>query len=167
MNGSAIFSPCETWRYRLERCLGQSGPVAAIIGVNPSTATAVIDDQTIRKDIGFGRRLGWSRIIKGNLFAYRATDVRALRDAADPVGPDNDGHLDQIMRDADVIVAAWGPKSKLPPPLRNRFLHMLRISDRTGKPLMCWGRSKDGSPRHPLMLAYETPLEVWHPGDVA
>ena len=162
MTGTAVLSPCETWRYRLERVLAGDGPVAAILGVNPSTATAEIDDQTIRKDIGFGIRLGWSRIIKGNLFAFRATDVRELRTARDPIGPDNDAHLDQIMRDADVVVAAWGPGAKLPPELRNRYRRVLTIADRAGKPLWCWGRSKDGSPRHPLMLAYATPLELWH-----
>ena len=164
LSGTVIFSPCGTFRYRLERSLGQDGPVVAILGVNPSTATADIDDQTIRKDVGFGRRLGWSHIIKGNLFAFRATDVRELRTAADPVGPDNDNHLEQIMRDADVIVAAWGAKAKLPWLLRNRYLRIRRISERVGKPLMCWGQTKDGSPRHPLMLAYTTPLELWYDG---
>jgi hypothetical protein len=63
---SAIFSECGLFRYRLERDLERSGPVVAILGVNPSTADAEKNDQTIRKDIGFGRLLGWSRIIKAN-----------------------------------------------------------------------------------------------------
>jgi hypothetical protein len=25
--------------------------------------------------------------------------------------------------------------------------------------LECWGRNTDGSPKHPLMLSYSTPLE--------
>ena len=162
--GSAVLSRCGLFRYRLERLVSDDGPVAAIIGVNPSTADAFVNDQTIRKDMGFAARLGWSRIIKGNLFAFRATDVRALRDAKDPIGPENDAHLSQIMRDADVIVAAWGPKAKLPPALRNRYRRILTIADSIGKPLMCWGCSQDGSPRHPLMLAYSTPLELWHRG---
>ena len=167
MSGSAILSQCETWRYRLERTLNSSsGPVAAIIGVNPSTADAKVDDQTIRKDIGFGRRLGWSRIIKGNLFAYRATDVRKLKDVVDPIGPDNDMHLEQIFRDADVLIAAWGPKAKLPRRLQPRYLEIIRIADRVAKPLLCFGRSGDGMPRHTLMLPYATPLEVWRGVDL-
>ncbi len=158
---SAIFSECGTFRYRLERDLNQSGPIVAILGVNPSTADAETDDQTIRKDIGFGQRLGWSRIIKGNKFAFCAKDVNALRTAADPIGPENNGHLEQIMRDADIIVAAWGPLAKLPNHLRIRYRKILVIADRVGKPLMCFGTAQDGQPRHTLMLSYETKLAVW------
>jgi hypothetical protein len=70
---SAIISSCEQFRWRLEREIQVSGIVVALIGVNPSTADATVNDATIRKDMGFGRRLGWGKIIKGNVFAYRAT----------------------------------------------------------------------------------------------
>ena len=161
LNGSAILSPCGIWRYRLERDLGRDGPTVAIFGVNPSTADAEIDDQTIRKDMGFGRRLGWGRIIKGNKFAFRTTDIRRLRVAYDPVGPDNDVHLEQIMRDADVHVAAWGPLGKLPHDLRGRWRRVVAIAERVGCPLFCFGVAADGQPRHTLMLAYATELVPW------
>lgn len=158
---SAIFSACGTWRYRLERDLGRAGPTVAILGVNPSTAGAEVNDQTIRKDIGFGARHGWGRLIKGNLFAFCATDVKRLRTAPDPVGPDNDLHLTAIMHDADTVIAAWGPRAKLPPHLRPRYHKVARIADDAGKPLMCFGVAQDGHPRHTLMLAYDTPLVAW------
>lgn len=161
LGNTAVLSPCETWRYRLDRWIGGKGPVAAILGVNPSTATAEIDDQTIRKDMGFGQRLGWSRIIKGNKFAFRAMDIRALRDAGDPIGPNNDEYLRQIMTEADLVVAAWGPLAKLPKHLRTRWRRVVTISQETGKPLWCWGTAQDGQPLHPLMLAYATELVPW------
>jgi hypothetical protein len=162
--GSAIISECGTWRYRLERDLGRDGPTVAILGVNPSTADAEVDDQTIRKDMGFGARLGWGRLIKGNKFAYRATDVKALRRVADPIGPENNDHLIQIMLDADIVIAAWGPLSKLPEKLRSRWRRLVIYADAAGKPLHCFGTAKDGQPLHTLMLAYETPLIRWeHP----
>lgn len=160
-DSSAIISPCGYYRYRLERTLSGTGPVAAIFGVNPSTADAEIDDQTIRKDLGFAKRLGWSKIIKGNKFALRSTDVRQLRTARAPIGPENDEHLEQIMRDADIHVAAWGPLAKLPKSLRYRWRAVVAIADRVGCPLMCWGTAQDGQPRHPLMLAYDTKLIPW------
>jgi len=159
--GSAVISPCGLYRPRLDRVLSGSGPVAAIYGVNPSTADAEKNDQTIRKDMGFGARLGWSRIIKGNLCSFRATDVRELRTATDPIGPENDRYLEEIMREADVNVAAWGPSAKLPMQLRGRWREVVAIAERVGKPLYCWGIAKDGQPRHPLMLAYDTPLVKW------
>lgn len=159
---SAIISSCGLYRYRLEREVQENGIVAAILGVNPSTADAEVDDATIRKDMGFARRLGWRRIIKGNEFAWRDTDVRRLRTALDPVGPDNDVHLEAIMREADIVVAAWGPLAKLPRELRARWKGVVDIARwQVGKPLYCFGVAQDGQPKHTLMLAYDTPLELW------
>lgn len=158
---SAVISPCGLFRLRLDRDLRRTGPVVAILGVNPSTADAFTNDATIRKDIGFGARLGWGRIIKGNKFAYRATDVRELRSCSDPVGPGNDDHLLAMMREADMVIAAWGPLTKLPRALRDRWRDVVRISEVAGKPLQCFGTAGDGHPRHTLMLSYETPLIPW------
>lgn len=159
--GSAIISDCGLYRYRLERHgLSGAGAVAWIM-VNPSTADATDDDPTIRKVIGFSERQGAGWAVVGNKFAYRATDVRDLRGARDPIGPDNDTHLAGIMRDAATVIVAWGPLAKLPPPLRRRWHKVARIADELSKPLMCFGTAADGHPRHPLMLAYDTPLVEW------
>ncbi|MEQ8772008.1 MAG: DUF1643 domain-containing protein, partial [Erythrobacter sp.] len=111
---TAIISDCGAFRYRLERELSMFGPVGAFIMVNPSTADAENDDQTIRKVVGFASRFGWSRVIVANVFAYRATDIAELARASDPVGPDNSCHLREVMNDADEIVCAWGALAKLP-----------------------------------------------------
>lgn len=162
VDASAIISDCGTWRYRLERDLGAAaGPVVAIFGVNPSTADAVVDDQTIRKDMGFGRRLGWKRIIKGNKFAFRAKDVNKLGTASDPVGPENDAHLERIMRDADLHIVAWGPLAKLPWRLRGRWARVVRIAAEVGCPLYSFGIVGDGMPRHTCMIGYDTVLVPW------
>jgi hypothetical protein len=160
---SALLSRCGTYRWRLERKTANDGIVAAIIGVNPSTADAEVDDPTIRKDMGFAARLGWRRIIKGNLFAYRATDIKDLRGLSidTAVGPENDAHLIEMFKEADVVVAAWGPTAKLPPRLRNRWRRVVSIADHYQIDLMCFGTAQDGQPRHTLMLAYDTPLVPW------
>lgn len=158
---SAVFSPCRTWRYRLDRDLGHDGPFVAILGVNPSDAGETANDQTIRKDIGFARRLGWGGIIKGNLFGFVSKDIKGLRAAPDPRGPENDAYLRQIMVEAHQVVAAWGPTAKLPPHLRKRWTTVAKIADDLGVPLYCFGTAQDGQPRHTLMLAYDTPLIEW------
>ncbi|WP_439398459.1 DUF1643 domain-containing protein [Bradyrhizobium sp. PMVTL-01] len=158
---SAIISSCGLFRYRLERDLSRPGPVVAILGVNPSKADATLNDPTIKKDMGFGERLGWSRILKGNKFAFRSTDVKVLRTARDPIGPENDAHLEQIMRDAEIVVAAWGPLAKVPAAHRGRWKEVVKIADRVGRKLHCFGTTDDGQPRHTLMLAYDTPLIEW------
>jgi hypothetical protein len=143
-------------RHGLSGC----GAIAWIM-VNPSTADASEDDATIRKVIGFTERLGGGWAIVGNKFAYRATDVRELRTAADPKGPENDDHLLQIMRDAPIVIAAWGPLAKLPDRLRKRWRTIRKMAEDNGVNLMCLGTAADGQPRHPLMLAYDTPLAPW------
>ncbi len=160
---SAIMSDCGLYRLRLDRDLGRPGPVVAIIGVNPSTADAVVNDHTIRKDLGFGARHGWGRIIKGNKFAWRAKDIRALRGAPDPVGPGNDEMLLAIMREADLVIAAWGPLSKLPSALRSRWRAVVSIAETARRPLHCFGTVSDGQPRHTLTLGYASPLVAWSP----
>lgn len=67
-------------------------------------------------------------LVQGNLFAYWATEVRALATAADPIGPESDVHLLRIMQDADVLISAWAPPAKLPPKLRNRWRKILSLS---------------------------------------
>jgi hypothetical protein len=159
--GQAIISDCGKYRYRLERHkLSGAGAVAWIM-VNPSTADASADDATIRKVIGFSERLGAGWAIVGNKFAYRATDVRELRSVADPKGPENDAHLAQIIRAAPLVIVAWGPLVKLPKELRRRWRTICKLADEAGVKLMCLGTAQDGHPRHPLMLAYDTPLVEW------
>lgn len=161
MRGSAIISDCGLYRYRLERHgLSGAGAVAWIM-VNPSTADANADDATIRKVIGFTERLGGGWATVGNLFAYRATDVRELRTADDPRGPENDAHLRRIMSEAPLVIAAWGPAAKLPPDRRKRWRTVAMIARELGVTLQCLGTAQDGQPRHPLMLTYSTPLQPW------
>lgn len=161
IGGSAILSPCGQYRYRLEREVAPFGRVAAIVMVNPSTATAETDDHTISKWIGFSRPLGLRKLVVGNKFAFRATDVSELGTAADPIGLDNDKHLEQIMRDADVHIVAWGTLGKLPKRLRTRWWAIIDIAAHVGCPLYCLGIAKDKHPLHPLMLSYKTPLREW------
>lgn len=155
---SAILSPCGLFRYRLERPIQPFGQVVALFGVNPSTADAENDDHTIRKDIGFGLRNGWRRMIKGNVFAYRATDVNQLATAPDPVGPDNDKHLAQIIADADILVPCWGSREKVPRDMRSDFIEVLGMLHASGKPVLTFGLTANGDPKHPLMLPYSTVL---------
>lgn len=158
---SAVLSPCENYRFRLERDIGMFGPVAAVIMVNPSTADAEADDATIRRVIGFGKRLGWSKVIVGNVFAYRATNIQELALVDDPIGPDNVTYLREILGAADEAIVAWGTLSKLPPALREQWRTVSDIAASLAVPLKCFGVAKDGHPRHPLMLSYQTALEDW------
>lgn len=173
---SAIISECGLYRHRLERqvelhpliAIAEAYPgenkTVAFFGVNPSTADANLDDATIRKMVGFARRWGFSRIIVGNVFPYRATDVRELAKCESAIGDFTTyiGHLKAIAQDADLLVPCWGNSSKVPKELRCRFRGLLRALRTTNKPICHLGLTNSGDPKHPLMLGYDTPLTPWN-----
>ncbi len=161
MRKDALLSPDRVYRYWLLRQWDEGLPMAAIIGVNPSTADATVDDQTIRKDIGFMRRLGYGGFVKLNLSAYRARDPKR----AVGVGIDlsNSAYsLAEYARQfgAVKVIAAWGANGNAFPVQRAAVVDVF-------DELWCWGRCADGNPRHPLMLSYDTPLERYSPPDDA
>lgn len=144
------------YRYWLGRRWGE-GESLAFIMLNPSIADATEDDPTIRKCVGFARRLGYARIGVWNLFAYRATDPadlkRAMRSRVDVVGPENDDRL-RVMLAArlargDGVVAAWGAQTGIDARVRE-------VLAMPGSRALCTlGLTAKGVPRHPLMLGYE------------
>jgi hypothetical protein len=142
------------YRYMLHRAW-QRGTIAVWIMLNPSTADARMDDPTIRKVTGFTRRLGHSGFIVVNLFAYRATDPKKLREIGDPVGRQNANMLRAALGYSDTRIAAWG---RFPSTAIARLAQPTRDLVLQAAP-MCLGLTADGEPRHPLMLAYATDLE--------
>lgn len=158
---TAYISGDGLYRYLLVRAISDAPKVLGVVMVNPSTADATNDDPTIRKLRGFATRMGYGRIVVANKFAYRATDVRQLKTVADPVGPDNRVYLGQMMEQADDVLVAWGPLSKLPRQLRNEWRKVVRVSEIHRKPLQCLRVAQDGHPCHPLMLPYSLTLEPW------
>lgn len=161
----AIISIDGSYRYALSRELEDSiveeeGTIL-YVGVNPSTADASVDDATVRKWKGVTRKMGFGRFLVANLFAYRATDVKELKRVEDPVGPDNDWYIEQCISRASVIVPCWGNSSKVPKDLIHRIKEVDDLLLDSGKPVRCFGKTKSGDPKHPLMLPYDTTIEEY------
>lgn len=163
---SAIISSCGEYRYRLERDVQMGGKIIAYFGINPSTADATQNDATIRKMIGFTKINGGSSFIVGNVFAFRATNVKELSSVADPIGKDNGSRLFDIIEDADILVPCWGSRSKVPAGLHEYIDCLGEWLLASAKPVMCFGRTASGDPKHPLMLGYATPLVPFVGGGV-
>lgn len=157
----AIISECGTYRYRLERTVGEGSKTVVWIMVNPSTADHQQDDATIRRLIGFTRRLGGGRLVVVNKFAFRATDVAELEDAVDPAGPDNERHIVAAMKEADLCVVGWGKLDKLPERLWGAHDVVRKVAADLNLPLVCLAINQDGSPRHPLRVSYDAELIPW------
>lgn len=159
---SAELSDCETYRYVLGRAWELSAPCMNFIMVNPSTADAEHDDATIRKCVGFARGMGYGSIEVTNLFAFRATEVKDLRDCLEPVGPDNDRHIRDALSRSNLTVCAWGSRAKLPKYLHPRISTVKSIIAERGTTPRHLGLTKSGDPKHPLMIPYKQRMERWH-----
>lgn len=154
MRTEAFLSSCRSFRYWLTRVWDEQLPILAVIGVNPSTADEKEDDATIRKDMGFARRLGYGGILKLNVGAFRSTDPTNWRKAADPIGPLNTaahvrGYADEFS--VQRVAVAWGKNGSYAPA-------QCAAICKAFPELWCWGRNRDGTPRHTLMLPYSTEL---------
>jgi hypothetical protein len=155
---SADLSLCGTYRYTLMRRWRPGGKRLLWVLLNPSTADAVVEDQTQKKGVGFSDRWGFNAMLFVNLFAFRATKPKVLaRTYGDIIGPDNDLWLRAMISMHEDIVLAWGAHyPKLTAPRAERVAAMLKDCKREA---WCLGITKNGQPAHPVMLGYNTPRE--------
>lgn len=160
MEKAATLSPCGRYRYTLDRTWGPDLDLVTFVGFNPSVADAEVDDPTLRRCVGFARRFGFDRLRMVNLFAYRETDPARLPVGSEVIGPEQLGYLRRAVSASALVVACWGAS-----PHRLKGAAVASFADQVREvgrgPAWCLGRSKDGSPRHPLYLRQDTPLEVF------
>jgi hypothetical protein len=148
-----------TYRYTLWRDLRNltaSFPdeYLMIIGLNPSTATATKDDNTIRSCIRAARRLGFGWLLMVNLFALRETLPPIMKQHAAPIGENNDRILLEYACGAGLILCAWGRDGSH----RNRGNEVKKLL--IGQELHCLRKNADGSPAHLLYLPVLEP-QAW------
>ena len=152
----ASISSCETYRYALWRDWEPSLTLGRVCWVmlNPSTADAEHDDPTIRRCISFSKAWGYGGLIVVNLFGYRATQPAEMLYAADPVGPENDAKIREVLDSAltRLVVCAWGQNAP-----RDRESEVLDIIEAMGREPHALRLTKGHAPAHPLYL----------PGDLA
>jgi hypothetical protein len=146
MNRSALISRCGTYRYLLRREWNAALPCIHWIMLNPSTADAQQDDNTIRRVISFSQQWGYGSVVVLNLFAYRTPHPSILQAASDPVGPQNDKFLSSIN---GPVIAAWGAHRFA----KSRAAEVLKL---LSPDTLCLGQNKNGSPKHPLYVSRDT-----------
>ena len=69
----ASFSRCGRYRYALWREWDASLPRVLFIGLNPATADAEKDDNTMKRCMHYAREWGFGSMAVANLFAWRTT----------------------------------------------------------------------------------------------
>ena len=143
----AVIDSTGKYRYSLIRHWEPWKPKVLFVMLNPSTADANIDDPTIRRCINFAKSWGCGELEVVNLFAYRATNPKELKECEDPIGPENDMHISRAAMGKDKIILAWGTNGSLLG--RDRQVKDILYSLHT----QCLQQTKDGHPKHPLYVA--------------
>ena len=187
--GWAVFTNAGRHRVKLGRVWDLRRPVLVVVMLNPSRADHEKDDPTVRRVVAFAKHHGYGGILILNLYTLIATDPQTLRawpcppDLHDPeaqhVDPESgSGDYRQIQGADEVfewatdnlafehaagaprdVLVAWGAAKGI----QKRVDEVVAILRGKGRParLVCLGKNADGSPRHPLYLAKDTPLEPW------
>lgn len=151
------WSPDRSHRYTLWRewDMFRPGKFVQFIGLNPSTADETQDDPTIRRCIDFATRWGYGVMCMTNLFAFRATQPEDMKEAADPLGPENMQWLKIVAREADLIVAAWGNHGSF----NRQSRTLLKVLMDMDLKIHCLRVTQSGQPEHPLYVPADTVLK--------
>jgi hypothetical protein len=150
----ALFSEDRLYRYHLWRTFSEVGlDRIVVVMLNPSLADDDRDDPTVARLSERCRRWGYGRLDVVNLYALISPKPAALLRHPDPVGPENDRYIREVVAGASRLLVAWG--SSLPNVERSRaVLSLLRqIPDKP--PVECLGCNEDKQPTHPLFLSYD------------
>jgi len=144
MHREAEFSECRQYRYSLLIVWNPDFPVCAFIGLNPSTADEICDDNTVRRCRGYAESWGCGGLLMLNIFAFRATEPRVMKAQASPIGGGNTlSHIKKrLAACTGPHVAAWGTHGS--------FMGRGEAVAAAIPSLMCLAHNADGSPMHPL-----------------
>ena len=169
----AICSQCGKHRYWLVRKLECNNTVqpAKTIGwimFNSSTATATINDPTIKRVIGFSKREQATKAFVANVIPYRSPYPKDLNKLpiADAFGKERKQSkaMNDLINRSDMVICAWGAlghNTHRNPSFRHGLKILLdAINKSPSQPLFyCLGLTKKGHPRHPLPVCKTDPLK--------
>ncbi len=144
---SAVFSPCQRYRYFLSWPTGVDASTAALgIFANPSKATAQVTDPTVRRWIGYCRMWGYGWAWVQNVRAWRETDPKLVPPDPEAIGPDTDDWIARMLPLAQLVVCGWGKLGGA------RGVEVERLIRARGVTPYALSVNADGSPGHPLYL---------------
>ncbi len=150
----AIFSPNKKYRYLLWKKWDKSKPTIMFIGLNPSKINREESNATIRRCFGFAKELGFGGCYVANLFGYITEKPKILKNTKDSVEESNNEH-DKILKkaatDSVKIAFVWGSHGNI----NGRDKEIIKMFPDA----YCFGKTKSGSPKHPLYLKKESKLE--------
>lgn len=159
----AVISECGLYRYELTR-RWSIGRNVNFVMLNPSTADALKDDNTIRRCIGFARDNGFASLTVTNLFALRTSSPKVLKQKLERYALTDGGsaaieHLVRAAFKSDMIICAWGSTEWAQE--RAEFVRRNLLAWSEHKRLHALRITPKGRPEHPLYLPSILKPELW------
>lgn len=143
MRKKAFFSACGKYRYQLYRIWDEAKPLAMCIGLNPSTANSEDNDPTITRLIGMLTDNGYGGFHMMNLYGLISPNPEDLTNHFNPAG-ENNKWLFNVRQLCQDVIFCWGN-------FRQAQYHGSKAAIKYPEGL-CFGKNKNGSPKHPLYL---------------
>ena len=146
-------------RLHLWRAWRAGAPSVCWVMLNPSTATAEVDDPTVRKCIAFARKWGYGSIDIVNLYTLRTSDPKHLRAHDYPNHPHATATIVRVLREyAELVVVAWGANARW-----ERARQVDAVIRHEGFRPQALHQTRSGHPGHPLYLPLNAQLFDWSP----
>ncbi|ERG68013.1 DUF1643 domain-containing protein [Exiguobacterium chiriqhucha] len=157
----AIVDETKQYRYQFSCEWGDGGKIITFVMLNPSVGNQEQEDPTLKKCIAYAKKWGYDGLNVVNLFAYISTEPKELKKQIDPVGPDNDRHVLEAIRNSEKVIVAWGQS------IRTAFvktriketLELLNSVDTYTLELTVCGEF----PKHPLFLRGDLVPKLFRP----
>jgi len=148
-DNNALFSEDRKYRYVLWRIWDRTRPMIMFIGLNPSTANENDDDPTIRRVKEFARQWGYGGIYMLNLFTFITAYPKELRESNYPTQL-ADWYIRVYSEKSEKVILMCGSF-----PIAEKRLKEVKANLSES---FCFGKNKNGSPKHPLYLKKDTKL---------
>ena len=169
LRSDAVFSADGMYRYVLTRAWNDSSPTALFMLLNPSTADERANDPTVRRLMDFARRWGAGGITLLNLFGLRSTYPDALKYARDPVGPEWDCRVREVIEqeihnqrpEPATIICGWGTNGNLFSRSEEVAQFLRWYVDHDDLQVTCLDHNSNLEPKHPLYVRKTVVPEPW------
>ena len=146
-------------RWMMTRKWG-AGPIACVIGHNPSTADGTKDDPTSRWWNAWFQHFGFGGYVAVNLYPWRsakAADVYVRVDGIDrgDWAARDELHFSNLptvvfeAKRADQVFCCWGAIARDCMWL-NHVVEEVQTGEAPYPDLWCWGKTGSGAPKHPM-----------------
>lgn len=152
----ARFSDCRKFRFFLYREWNSDKPKVAFIGLNPSTANEITNDNTITKCAKIAAHNGFGGFYMINLFTFVTPYPNELLTCDNPeFGADE--YINNVTASCARTVVCWGA-------FKQSKERAQRVITQLSEPY-CLKINADGSPKHPLYCKDDSVLIPYKTAD--